>query len=456
MAKKLSFSFLSILLCGVMLLMSGCSAISQLQDESISLDDLVSSIQADIFGEHDQVCSTVVVSLPRHSGYHPIEDKTAYDTLSTDAQREAYASIEESLFNITNEPGGSYGRYALKRAYIPDLTSGEIFMVKEAVIADHPEAFWINGTYSLGQNMHDGNYLVMYTNFDYTSITDRVKALEQAVASLLKEIPGDISEYDRELIIHDCLVRDTSYDEEAADLADYSYLDAATVYGALVNKKALCGGYSYAVKLLLNRVGVSSSTVKGISKNVGHMWNLVRVDDEWYHLDVTWDDPIILSAETLSRYDYFNVTDDIITIDHEISENYSALTEELIIKQGGKGMNFFNFDMPECTSLEANYYILNALDIGSLDDRGATLITDRMKGCCSNGDTTFFVYFSSMPPADETAAWLDGTLVSAMSAANRSGIGRRISQCLRSSRDNDSSAWSSVYCIRIVYEEPAE
>ena len=456
MAKKLLFTVLSLLLAALLLFSCGCSSIPQLDESDMSLDDLFSSVQADLFGEHDQVCSTVTVSLPRHSGYHPIEDKTAYETLSTDMQREAYAAIEDSVFNITNEPGGSLGRYALKRAYIPALTSAELFMVKEAVVADHPEVFWINATYSLGQNMHDGKYLVLYTNFDYTAITERVKALEQAVASLLKEIPGDLDEYNRELIIHDCLVRDTAYAEEAADLTDYSYLDAATVYGALVNKRALCGGYSYALKLMLNRVGISSSIVKGIGKDVGHMWNLVRIDDNWYHIDVTWDDPITLTADTLSRYDYFNVTDEIIAADHLTSENYSALTDELISKQGGKGMNFFNFDLPECTSLDANYYMLNALDIGLLDDRGATLITDRMKGCCSNGESTFFVYFSSLPPTDQASDWLDSTLVSAMSSTNRSGIGRRISQCLRSKRSNDSSAWSSVYCIRIVYEEESD
>lgn len=444
------------LLASVLMIPAGCSTLAQITGGG-SPEDIFTAAEADLFGAGNQVYSIIEVALPRHSGYQPLDDKTAYEQLETDDQREAYASIEQSLFCVTNEAGGTYGRYCLKRAEIPNLTSGEIFMVKEAVLADHPEAFWVNSVYSLGYNMHDGYYLIMYTNFDYSSICARVKAVEQSMESILKEIPSNASEYDRELLIHDRLVHDTEYDVDSVEIADSNYVEASTIYGTLVNKKALCVGYSYAAKLLLNRVGISCSTVKGISKDVGHMWNIVRIDNDWYHLDVTWDDPITISADNVQKYDYFNITDAQICVDHEISDDYSQLTDEYIAEMDGSSMNFFNFIMEPCTATEANYYERNALKLDGMNDAAIQQIADRMKRMSYEGDTAMYLLIGG----EQTGAadWLSISLVTAMTEANRAAkqsSSRRISQCLLGSREESTSAWSNVYCIKLVFEEQAE
>ncbi len=438
----------------VLLTLSGCSTITEIVNGG-SAEDIFSAVEADAFGAGKQVYSTVTVTLPRHSGYLPAEDKYAYGTLKTDDQRRAYAAIEESLFCITNEPGGKNGRYALKRAIIPNLTSGEIFMIKEAVLCDHPEAFWVTGSYTLGHNMHDGNYIVLYSGCDYSTIIDRLKAMELAVSAMLKELPSNLSEFDRELIIHNCLVRDVDYDKQAAE-SDAAYIDAATSYGALVNKKALCSGYSMAMKLMLNRVGVSCTQVKGISKDVGHMWNLVRIDGAWYHLDVTWDDPLVLSAENVQRFDYFNVTDAKIAIDHVISDNYSKLTEELIEQQNGQGLNFFNFDMELCVSEAACFYELKALELPNLSKSSAEAIAEEMSRMSRSGETALFIKVPSGMDTGVTSDWLDETLVGAMTDSNKKAKdngGKRIAQCARETKGEGAALWQNVYCVKLIFED---
>ena len=42
------------------------------------------------------------------------------------------------------------------------------------------------------------------------------------------------------------------------------------------------------MELILERLGVVSYKVS--SNN--HIWNGVKLDNNWYHLDLTWDDPI--------------------------------------------------------------------------------------------------------------------------------------------------------------------
>lgn len=105
---------------------------------------------------------------------------------------------------------------------------------------------------------------------------------EQRVAEILKEtvLPG-MSQWQIALAIHDYLAVHGAYDES------YTYY---TAYDLLVNGTAVCQGYSLAYMDLMNRAGVPCVEVR--SEEMNHAWNLVQIDGSWYHVDVTWDDPI--------------------------------------------------------------------------------------------------------------------------------------------------------------------
>ena len=78
-----------------------------------------------------------------------------------------------------------------------------------------------------------------------------------------------------------------------------------TAYGALKNGCAVCEGYACAAKLLFSSYGIESDIEVGVCMNgSGHAWNLVKLNGQWYQLDITWND------QTKSRKDYFLVTDD--------------------------------------------------------------------------------------------------------------------------------------------------
>lgn len=73
-----------------------------------------------------------------------------------------------------------------------------------------------------------------------------------------------------------------------------------TAYGALFESVAVCDGYSRLVKMLCDDMGIECRIVCGDVINAGgHAWNLVKVDDQWYHLDTTWNDG---SADKHSYY----------------------------------------------------------------------------------------------------------------------------------------------------------
>ena len=92
------------------------------------------------------------------------------------------------------------------------------------------------------------------------------------------------------------------YDETAENCRD--------IYGVFVDKKAICGGYSKAFSYLCDKVGIETITVTGDADGEAHMWNMVKLDGEWYNVDCTWDDPIIKRNDPdFVRHDYLLVKD---------------------------------------------------------------------------------------------------------------------------------------------------
>lgn len=136
------------------------------------------------------------------------------------------------------------------------------------------------------------------------SQTDYDRTLyEQAVAQVLDEcVLEGMESWQIALSIHDWLVANTVYDET---------LTLRTGYDLLIDGSTVCSGYAALYQDLLNRVGIPCVSVT--SEPMEHVWNLVCIDDRWYHVDVTWDDP---SPDTygLVSHDFFLLTDEEISV----------------------------------------------------------------------------------------------------------------------------------------------
>lgn len=138
-------------------------------------------------------------------------------------------------------------------------------------------------------------------------------AILERVEYVLTEIaPDTLSPYERELAIHDYIVGCVEYDsDELSSLPGRGGANNTNPYGALVEGFAVCSGYSSSFQLLATLAGLECITVRGEANMIReeHAWNMVRLDGEWYCVDVTWDDPSGLGrvSEEL-KHRYFNVT----------------------------------------------------------------------------------------------------------------------------------------------------
>ena len=171
-------------------------------------------------------------------------------------------------------------------------------------------------------------YKKLVLNKDVT-LNAQEEELYQLVKVILNECVDVKSQYQTELNIHDWIINHSSYSSNVAKNGQDAY------YLLSSSSKGVCNAYADAMHLLLNSAGIECIKVVGISRNESHAWNQVKIDDKWYEVDVTWDDPVVEGeGETLS-HKYFNLTTKEMSKDHQRDEN-------VIYKN--------------CTALEANYY----------------------------------------------------------------------------------------------------
>ncbi len=200
------------------------------------------------------------------------------------------------------------------------LTETTLTKVLTYYRADYPQHFWLGNQYSMTLSSTTGLIKIFKPQYTFTGakLTEAKKAVNEAVQNMLKKVSGSWSDYDRELAIHDWLCRNIAYVDGD---------NAHNLYGVFVEKKAVCEGYAKAMQYLLYQSGVSCLYVTGMSavpnsaRSEAHAWNIVRINKEYYHVDVTWDDQNNLF------HAYMNLTDSQIKEDHTIdSDNYPLPT----------------------------------------------------------------------------------------------------------------------------------
>lgn len=409
MKRIISTKTARIAIIGVLLscmLLSGCNNCAMMAslNKGEEIDAVFEALGTDIFGEHDQTVMQLNMALPVSAHYAAVTEKTGYSCLTTDDQREAYEKMEKSIFRFTNEGGGEKGEVQLERAYIPNLSSAEIYMVKEAVFYDHPEAFWLSRNYSLDYNFKEGHFIILYSYYSYDDAITMARAMENAMSAYLLDMPRNLNEYEREKYIHDRLVSECEYDyamiEEGKDDPD-----ASGAYGALVNHRAICGGYTMASKLLLDSVGIRSYAVHGTADGLPHVWLLVNIENSWYHYDATWDDPVLSEPSAVINHAYLNLTDEMITSDHIISENFDALTDERI-QSGEAGDSFYNFELPAAYDSAYNYFEQEAIYIATLSDASVEMMAEEISLRLAEGETVISVRFDPTLDASAANSWL--------------------------------------------------
>ncbi len=229
-------------------------------------------------------------------------------------------------------------------------------------------------------------------------IADKIKYYTDYAKSQSDDVVAQL------LIAHDKLIQDVYYDLEFEDLSFHAY-------GMLADGKGVCQAYAEIIYMMAKEFGIeawfcSSKAAgeidkDGVAKEVGHIWNYIKLDDEWYHLDATWNDPDA-NTSTAGLYDtayhkYFLVSDDKMA-DHETEYEWIiTLDEKPVCDSVIYEQNYlFNISAPFTAEYKDGYF--NAvITINGKSDviKTKTLHTDSV--LASNGcmdEDSFLIYYA--------------------------------------------------------------
>lgn len=234
-----------------------------------------------------------------------------------------------------------------------------------AVYYDHPEFFWFREAWS--GKLVKGTETLSVFHYDYwnfTSQRDKHKAklwqAARAVADLAREKE---TVYEQVKFVHDYLVQNVTYDKSAANEPDgamshsLNWAYAHSAYGCLVNRRGVCDGYSKGFQLVMQMLGISCDYTEGVAKGL-HAWNFLKLDGEYYYMDVTWDDYDLADCPELVSHAYFCATSEDMAVDHTTSRE--------------KGNQF----VPECTATDYDYYRREGLFLERYDYQAVKSIFD--------------------------------------------------------------------------------
>ncbi len=251
-----------------------------------------------------------------------------YENLG-DTEKIAYELIAEKIEQMPLK---------IRIPYLDDEGLSDVF---EALLYENPEYFFLSDKCKVETTTFGKSYFLPQYIITLSEYAEKLKELETIKGVVDIKTHGISDDFEKEQIIHDYIIEKCEYVEKTG--GDYS-----SIYGCLVNGEASCEGYAKAMKYLLDETGVENYIVTGNTTDEdgasqGHAWNIAQIDGEYYHVDVTWDDPVENSVD--NKYAYFNVTDEEISVTHDVEERF----------------------LGKCTSTEHNYYVNNSIYFTTFD-----------------------------------------------------------------------------------------
>lgn len=164
---------------------------------------------------------------------------------------------------------------------IPIDTVGDVF---SGVLNEHPDLYYVSSGFSYGY--YGTTISSLKITYD-TSLNDA--AWQQGVDEALATVDKNMSDLQKAIVLHDYLTVNCEYDYENLNKGTVPNVSHST-YGVFANRMAVCDGYALSYKYLLKQVGIDCYMVT--SDAINHAWNLIKLDGQYYQVDVTWDDPV--------------------------------------------------------------------------------------------------------------------------------------------------------------------
>lgn len=219
-----------------------------------------------------------------------VSDSSAGDTKSDEGSESKTEELEKNLDNLAEALSNITGIDK------EDLLSGDY----------DPDDF--NFDEEIHDIYDDTAVVEAYKSGDSSKLTDEKDIyILEAVTKAIKEIITDDvkTDYEKEKAVYDYMIKSSGFDDSSLAPIDSSGDYSHTPYGFFHDHNTICVGNATTFKLFMDILGIDCRIIHSTEQGE-HAWNIVKLDDEWYHVDVTFD-----GGDKSPLYECFNVTDEI-------------------------------------------------------------------------------------------------------------------------------------------------
>lgn len=199
----------------------------------------------------------------------------------------------------------------------PDKVMNKIFA---AIMADNPYIYYVDQTQIVYQVFSDKMEIRPVYVFSKSEIVDLNKRFQNKANEILNEVINSSAANDlsRETALYEYFTRNFSYNKAVLKSNDLRTISKAhSLLGVFLEGQAVCEGFSKAFKFLMNAMDIKCIVVSGFANwdyASAHAWNIVKINNRPYHVDVTW--AVSGNEKGAIWYDYLNISDKVISADH--------------------------------------------------------------------------------------------------------------------------------------------
>ncbi len=169
----------------------------------------------------------------------------------------------------------------------------DFYELRDHVEFNNTEYFFVEFSDRCTYVEENGFIYSLYFQYNFTNeeIDRMIIEFDAKCSMIFNAIPSDSTVEEKLLFIHDFIASRTSYDEsvyEGKPSSNEKYIYNA--YGCIVKERAVCEGISEAFKYLCKRLGIECYLVTSLAMR--HEWNMVKIGNNYYHIDITQDAPV--------------------------------------------------------------------------------------------------------------------------------------------------------------------
>lgn len=160
------------------------------------------------------------------------------------------------------------------------------------VVSDNPDIFYVDETaVTCTYDKASGICTEIVCSYNASDIAARKKKFDAAVDLAVQEAKTQKNKYDQAKAVHDYMVKTFDFDVTCKN---------TTAYDLAVNKKGTCTSYTGFYKAAMDKLGIPCKVA--VSSDIQHEWNVIQIDGNWYHADITYDDPVGVDSMTYANF----------------------------------------------------------------------------------------------------------------------------------------------------------